>query len=765
MKQPPPQFKKDNSLYYLIFLLYGYTATSVQILFLRAFLATFSGNEITIGIFFSAWLFWTAAGSFVWGKLLRSRKNLWSSVFSLQTFSALLIPATFVAIKLSSILLYPYPGEIAGIAVITMVCLLLLAPFGFFSGGIFAAGSYLIQMRQGKHPAASTARVYMIETAGSAIGGALFSLLLLSIFNAFPIAMFLLFINLLLSLYLAVRYLKWSTVSLLFFTAFILLYSFGVWRTNYLISEKEWSGYKVLAQKDSPYGRLTLIQRQENKTVLQNGVPLFTVPDRQAAEQAVHYGLLLHEKPGSVLLIGGGLSGAIPEILKHPSVQKLHFVEIDKALPGLGRKYFPKIWCAVKNDARVKIFSTDGRLYLAESKEKYDLIILNLPDPLTAQLNRFYTKEFFELASQRLKPGGIFTFRVSGAENYINRPLARYLKCLYLTLGRVFKSTETAPGETIHFFAKNDTAGIKIKPKLLIGRLRERRLRTQYIREYYIPFQLSEQRRAYLKEVLKKAGDVPLNSDFAPAACYLSSVFWSSRFSVSFPQLLRRMQSVPFYVPLLMLFAGILFLYILQRRKTCAHEKQKLFAALSMFGSGFSMISLELIIFLTYQALHGSLYNQLALLLGVFMAGMSAGTWFSLAKISKMSAFKLAGINLWLVIFSAITVFFVYSGLGTSPDYGHLVWMLLAFFAGMSGGIIFPVASAFYYSEKGTESSGTLYALDLAGSLIGAFLTAAFIIPLFGFKGIFVIIILLHTLLAVAALSALFIKTKGLDSP
>jgi predicted membrane-bound spermidine synthase len=62
------------------------------------------------------------------------------------------------------------------------------------------------------------------------------------------------------------------------------------------------------------------------------------------------------------------------------------------------------------------------------------------------------------------------------------------------------------------------------------------------------------------------------------------------------------------------------------------------------------------------------------------------------------------------------------------------VFPVLACFCGLIGGYQFPLASRIYFSDKPGRSPGALYALDLAGSCLGALLIGAFLIPLFGFR-------------------------------
>ena len=81
-----------------------------------------------------------------------------------------------------------------------------------------------------------------------------------------------------------------------------------------------WRGFHLLTSRNSPYGNLAVVETENTRTLLENGLVLFTVPDPQAAEEAVHYALLEHSAPKTVLLIGGELNGSVAEVLKHPLV-------------------------------------------------------------------------------------------------------------------------------------------------------------------------------------------------------------------------------------------------------------------------------------------------------------------------------------------------------------------------------------------------------------------------------------------------------------
>ena len=158
---------------------------------------------------------------------------------------------------------------------------------------------------------------------------------------------------------------------------------------------RSWSGFKLLAVRNSAYGNLAVVENGGSRSLYENGLVLFTAPDPAAAEEAVHYALLAHPAPRHVLLIGGGVNGSLAQALQHPSIQDIDYVELDPAVLDLARLYFPEFWNPVAADPRVRVHVTDGRWFLKTGSGRYDVIIVNLPDPQTAQLNRFYTLEFF----------------------------------------------------------------------------------------------------------------------------------------------------------------------------------------------------------------------------------------------------------------------------------------------------------------------------------------------------------------------------------
>ncbi|MEW6242871.1 MAG: polyamine aminopropyltransferase [Bacillota bacterium] len=124
-------------------------------------------------------------------------------------------------------------------------------------------------------------------------------------------------------------------------------------------------------------------------------------------EMLVHVPLVAHPNPESVLVIGGGDGGSIREILKHPSVKKATLVEIDEKVTAASREYLPTLSSAL-SDPRVEMHFTDGIRFVAESRNAFDVIIVDSTDPIGAAVGLFKL-DFYRSVYEALRPEGIFS--------------------------------------------------------------------------------------------------------------------------------------------------------------------------------------------------------------------------------------------------------------------------------------------------------------------------------------------------------------------
>ncbi|MEJ2543853.1 MAG: fused MFS/spermidine synthase, partial [Calditrichaceae bacterium] len=528
----------------LIFGLIGFSATGIQIVFLREFFEVFNGNELSLGIVLAAWLFWTAIGSYLFGKIFSSKLELIRIIIIFEVLIAVIAPITLTAIKLMSSFLKSTPTEVLGLLPMIITAFALLPFFGIISGGLFPTA--VLMFKDQNQKARAIGRVYLVESIGSALAGILLSLVLINFFTNLSICIMISIINCVFAVFLT------SCLSQKKFNFTIYLLGF-IWIAGILVSYNSiqsairiysWKDFKLVAEVKSHFGRYSLIQTGKSKTMYLNGTSLFTIPDQAGAEESVHFALLQHPQPKNILLLGGGLNGSINEILKYSSVKLIDYVETDKRLIEFFKSDFSEQWREMNDDSRVKVHIIDARIFLRQQAMKYDVIILNQPDPQTAQLNRFFTVEFFQMVADRLNPSGIFSLQIHGSENYINNELADYLRCIYYSLSKVFTNVIVYPGDIIHFFAGIDSPDLTSDYQILIQRMRERNLQTQYIREYYLPFQLSVERIDYLSQIVQTQTPHRINRDFNPSAYYFNMILWSTQFSQFFIKFIRWIETL-----------------------------------------------------------------------------------------------------------------------------------------------------------------------------------------------------------------------------
>ena len=182
------------------------------------------------------------------------------------------------------------------------------------------------------------------------------------------------------------------------------------------------------------------------------------------------------------------------------------------------------------------------------------------------------------------------------------------------------------PGDPIHFLAARGKGVLPARRQEFLSRLRERHLDTHYVRDYYLPFRMMPDRVAELEAQIRPEPRTPVNRDFAPVAYYFNLAFWSGRFGSRYGDAFRRLAGVDYRTALAVLAELLGLAAILGRRRARAQ------AACATAAMGFTMIGLEILLLLGFQAIYGSLYQQLAILIGAFMAGMAAGSWLALRR-------------------------------------------------------------------------------------------------------------------------------------
>ena len=155
-------------------------------------------------------------------------------------------------------------------------------------------------------------------------------------------------------------------------------------------------------------------------------------------DSLVHPALLLHPRPETVFIGGGGEGATLREALCHNSVQRVVMLDLDSEVVELCRRFLPRHHRGAFDDPRLELRHEDARQYLATCQETFDVIVLDLVDPIEGGPSYLlYTQEFYNIARAKLKPGGILVTQAGPAG------LLNYTECFTAvarTLSTVFPS-------------------------------------------------------------------------------------------------------------------------------------------------------------------------------------------------------------------------------------------------------------------------------------------------------------------------------------
>ena len=159
-------------------------------------------------------------------------------------------------------------------------------------------------------------------------------------------------------------------------------------------------------------------------------------------ESLVHPAMLCHPAPKAVFIGGGGEGGTLREVLAHNTVESVTMLDLDQGVVDLCRQHLPLHHEGSFDDPRTTLLHRDARAFLAEPGDGFDVIVLDLVDPLeggTAYL--LYTDEFYRIAKVRLNPGGVLVTQ-SGPAGLTN--CQECFSTIFNTLGGVFAHAAAA---------------------------------------------------------------------------------------------------------------------------------------------------------------------------------------------------------------------------------------------------------------------------------------------------------------------------------
>jgi len=723
----------------------GFASSTAQILLLRELIVLFYGNELSTGLILTVWLAWTALGSLIGARLSRritTSSLLLGSVLSLQGFllptSVLFIRASRVIWSIPSGEMFPFGTMLA----VTALATLLLC----ISGGLLFALAWDFALHASSSKPGRPLWVYAGEAIGSAAGGLCVHYLVLPRWDGADAAFWIAGILVgtgaaCMKPALSQRrrrraLLRWSA----FGAALALLAVPFATPLSFTSHRWQW-GDHLIAVRNTPFHQLALLKDSNQFTLFGNGLWYFTIPDPQTAELAVHLGLLQHPAPGRILLVGGGVGGLLHETRKHPSVRHIDHVEIDPEILRLVRDYAPLPEDPL-SDERIRTFHVDGGTFVKKTGELYDVVLLNMGEPVNAELNRFYTLEFYRRIRSIMNQGAVLSFGLPSAPDVVGESQLRYLKSVHATLRAAFPDVLVVPGEAVRFMASPTPGTLSEDPFLLAARKSERRLDLQYVQDYLLMDLFNPLRMNTMRSLLEAGESSPVNLDFSPV-CYFNGLrVWASQLHPVAERILtfadRHFGRLSWSHA-----AGLgLILLLLFFWSTRSPSRPILISAAVTGGS---LLTLEIVLLLAFQILEGYLYAELAMIISFTMTGMALG-----AAIMEPLVSRTHRMNRWLIGVQFLLAFFflaVLLGLhlthASGPEPGYPSWAhkilfrSMALAGGILGGLHFSLASAVWAGDLTLETriGAGLYGADLAGAAVGALASTLLLLPLHGLLG------------------------------
>jgi spermidine synthase len=540
---------------------------------------------------------------------------------------------------------------------------------------------------------------------------------------------------------------KWAFFGLWGYLVFVNLVLFVPYSSQIIekISmQRLWRGFEILDSRWSPFGNVTVARREEQLTFFSNGVPLcnIPVPNIGFVEELVHYPLLLSPSPKKVLIVGGGFGGVIREILKHP-VEEVHYAEIDPLIIQLIRENQTPLTRKELENPKVQVHILDGRHFLKTTREKFDTIILNLPPPLTLELNRFYTVEFFREAYRVLGMEGILALPVPGSEAYL-APEARELNLSILkSLRETFSSVAVIPGDPNFILASPSGKLEPLTADRLARRLEEEKIPTQFVTPVHIKLKMEKQRLEWLDEALKQGEGVRMNRDLNPSGIYYGIAYWNAQFHPSVQAFWNRVGEfrLSYFGLVLLGLVGAVAVY--RKRPATLGRKGPLQGTLIwvVTTTGFFGTAMSILLILSFQTLYGYAYGWIGLLVAAFMAGLALGSWMMNRDLQRSQdwTMTLIGLESFIALFCLLVIFILYFLYSSGKEPVNL-WtdkigfLLMNLLSGFWVGLEFPLSSMIFAgNEKGVaRTAGILYAADLLGAWAGALLVGVIFIPVLG---------------------------------
>lgn len=675
--------KKSDKTVIPIVIATGIASVATQLLTIREFLAQFSGNEFVIAFILFSWLVLGGIGTLfariAHGKFTKITRGIlaWLSVVL-----AALSPLQILIIRELRDIVFIH-GSSVGFYSSFLYIFITIAPYCLLVGFLLPFSLFHIRENTPDFP---PAHIYIADNIGDVAGGALFSFALVYIFTplqaagiaSLPLLLTLIFI-------FPKNFKKKACLYAGIFLDLIIIIACVLYEPVSLApSEGDLAWYK-----ESRYGRIEIHKDADLYTLFSDGTPAFSTAYQNLSEEAIHYPLSQLKGEEKNILLISAQSGMMEQVAKHnPGI--VDYVEID---PEISAALFRHK--LIKKIPALNTINQDGREYLSHTNKVYDAIILNLPEPATFQINRFFTDSFFSMVKNHLSSTGIFSLSVKGYENYLSKPQQKKVSSLFNTASPYFNHILLLPGEKIFFLCSS----IPLNPDIP-ALLNKKEIKTDFISRYFYG-NLTTRRINTLNNMIDAS--VPTNQDMSPRLITIMFSQWFEKFSTS---------PFWFYTVFTVFFVIIIF-------RLHAEE-------FVLFSTGCMTMGTEIMVIFAFQIYFGYIYHQIGIIVTIFLAGLLPGAWFgNRLRRNSRTVLVFTDIVLILLAGSFIPVLSIWG-----DQVPMLFFIVFGFLVSAACGCQFPVA----LSLKGNENPAAvrMFSADLMGAAFGTIAASVILIPYAG---------------------------------
>lgn len=167
---------------------------------------------------------------------------------------------------------------------------------------------------------------------------------------------------------------------------------------------------QIIYMEQTEYQKIVLTKHRDDVRLYIDGNCQFSTADEYRYHEAlVHIPMSELDSRSHVLILGGGDGMAVREVLKYDEVERIDLVDLDAEMIRIcstNQNITAVNQNSLESD-KLNIYNMDAYEYLEDSKEQYDLIIVDLPDPNSESLNKLYSNIFYRMCKNRLKDTGV----------------------------------------------------------------------------------------------------------------------------------------------------------------------------------------------------------------------------------------------------------------------------------------------------------------------------------------------------------------------